>query len=170
MQPPGTGKTLTIISTIKLLKAFFQVPQPLLVCTYTNVAVDNLVEGLAKAGLKPLRAASAGKTKASLGQWTLEYQLEQHPSYPKWKDLEDRTKKLVDEMKELKNKIRKLEGSKLSSRDSEIRTRMMEGLAQKGRSLGTMKKRSYGLEQAMTRDILNNADVVGFFQISFPFI
>lgn len=156
---------MTIISTIKLLKVSFQVPQPLLVCTYTNVAVDNLVEGLAKAGLKPLRAASAGKTKASLAQWTLEYQIEQHPNYPKWKDLDSRAKKLVDEIKELRVKIRKFEGkpqNELTTKDLEIKNRMLEGLAQKERSLGMIKKRSYALEQAMTRDILNNADVVRF--------
>ncbi|KAK1220440.1 hypothetical protein PQX77_016821 [Marasmius sp. AFHP31] len=47
--PPGTGKTKTIIEAIRLLKSHFRVPEPLLVCTYTNVAVDNLVEGLASA-------------------------------------------------------------------------------------------------------------------------
>ena len=61
MQPPGTGKTRTIIETVKLLKAHFEVPQPLMICTYTNVAVDNLVEGLMKAGLKPLRVGFGGK-------------------------------------------------------------------------------------------------------------
>ncbi|KAJ3783182.1 hypothetical protein GGU10DRAFT_405245 [Lentinula aff. detonsa] len=76
---------------------------------YTNVAFDNLVEGLAKAGLKPLRAASAGKTKESLVKWTLEYQLQSHTRYPDWKDLEDRSKKIKDTLNELESKTRSLE-------------------------------------------------------------
>ncbi|KAJ3862668.1 P-loop containing nucleoside triphosphate hydrolase protein [Lentinula novae-zelandiae] len=162
--PPGTGKTLTIISTIKLLKMHFQVPQPLLVCTYTNVAVDNLVEGLAKAGLKPLRASSAGKTKESLTKWTLEYQMQLHARYADWKDLEDRIKKIGDTLKELRNKIQNLERKMakegLSSRETQIRDGMLKNVIRQGRSLDATKRRSYGLEQAMVKDILNNADVI----------
>ncbi|KAF9074542.1 P-loop containing nucleoside triphosphate hydrolase protein [Rhodocollybia butyracea] len=172
-QPPGTGKTLTIISTVKLLKIIFRVPQPLLVCTYTNVAVDNLVEGLAKAGLKPLRAAStagAGKSinsadpsRANLNQWTLEYQLQHHPRYPEYLELEKRAKKITDDIKELHGKIRKLaeaKGKILSQREVEMRNRMLDDVAQKGRALGAVKKKSYGLEQEITREIVNNADVI----------
>ncbi|EEB91721.1 hypothetical protein MPER_09875, partial [Moniliophthora perniciosa FA553] len=88
--PPGTGKTKTIIETIKMLKIHFQVPEPLLVCTYTNVAVDNLVEGLANAGLRPLRASSAGKVKPALQEHTLEWKMLQHPSQPALKSLNER--------------------------------------------------------------------------------
>ncbi|KAH7100425.1 P-loop containing nucleoside triphosphate hydrolase protein [Auriculariales sp. MPI-PUGE-AT-0066] len=56
--PPGTGKTKTIVEAVRLLKQHFHVQHPLMICTYTNVAVDNLVEGLARAGLRPLRFGS----------------------------------------------------------------------------------------------------------------
>ncbi|KAJ4481077.1 P-loop containing nucleoside triphosphate hydrolase protein [Lentinula aciculospora] len=162
--PPGTGKTLTIISTVKLLKMHFQVPQPLLVCTYTNVAVDNLVEGLAKAGLKPLRAASAGKTKDSLAKWTLEYQFQTHPRYSDWKDLVDRAKKIEGGLKELRRKTqdlaRKMLKYGLSSRETQIKDNMLKNLARQGRFLDATKRRSYGLEQVIVKDILNNADVI----------
>jgi len=62
-QPPGTGKTKTIIEAIRLLKRHFNVAHPLLVCTFTNLAVDNLVEGLVRAGLRPLRFGTARHTK-----------------------------------------------------------------------------------------------------------
>ncbi|KAF5391639.1 hypothetical protein D9757_002469 [Collybiopsis confluens] len=162
--PPGTGKTRTIVATVKLLKMFFQVPHPLLVCTYTNVAVDNLVEGLAKAGLKPLRAASAGKTKASLVHWTLEDQFMKHPRYPEWKELEIRGEKLTESIKDVGKKIRKLEGKQtkdgLTEREQIIKSRMAEDLARKKRNLGAVKQRAYGLEQEMTRQIVENADVI----------
>jgi hypothetical protein len=44
----------------------FDVAIPLLVCTYTNVAVDNLVEGLAAAGLHPIRVGAEGMIKVNL--------------------------------------------------------------------------------------------------------
>ena len=44
----------------------------MLICTYTNVAVDNLVEGLAASGLKPLRIGFEGKVEEKLEQWTIE--------------------------------------------------------------------------------------------------
>ncbi|KIK55179.1 hypothetical protein GYMLUDRAFT_176062 [Collybiopsis luxurians FD-317 M1] len=161
--PPGTGKTQTIIATVKLLKMFFQVPQPLLVCTYTNVAVDNLVEGLAKAGLKPLRAASAGKTKASLEKWTLEYQFAKHPRYPDWKRLEERAEKAAENIKELQKKIRTLEGKQskegLSEKEQVRKSKMMEDLVQKTRYLWALKKRAYGLEQGIIKERVENADV-----------
>jgi hypothetical protein len=48
------------------------VKEPLLICTFTNVAVDNLVEGLAASGLKPLRIGCEGKVEENLEQWTID--------------------------------------------------------------------------------------------------
>jgi hypothetical protein len=53
--------TLKLIAHLWL--GTFRGPQPILVCTFTNVAVDNLVEGLAKAGVKPLRVGSRGNIR-----------------------------------------------------------------------------------------------------------
>lgn len=77
--PPGTGKTKTIVETIKLLKGHFDVPHPLLVCTYTNVAVDNLLEGFVAGGLSPLRVGSNGDTKDDFEKYTFDYQFMNHP-------------------------------------------------------------------------------------------
>ncbi len=68
IQPPGTGKTKMIIDAVNLLKVCsvrvqwmfviectmqvrFKVPQSLLLCTYTNIAVDKLVDGVVNAGV-----------------------------------------------------------------------------------------------------------------------
>ena len=77
--PPGTGKTKTIVEAIKLLKGHFEVPHPILVCTYTNVAVDNLLEGFAAGGLKPLRVGTEGLTKDELEKYLFDNKFEEHP-------------------------------------------------------------------------------------------
>ena len=46
------GKTRVIIEAIKLLKLHWEVPFPILVCAHTNVAVDNLLEGLNEYSVK----------------------------------------------------------------------------------------------------------------------
>ena len=51
-------------------------------CTYTNVAVDNLVEGLVSAGLKPLRIGSGERVKSSLDVYTLDHKISIHPLKP----------------------------------------------------------------------------------------
>lgn len=79
-QPPGTGKTRTVIETVKLLKRTFNVKSPILVCTYTNVAVDNLVSGLDKSGLDVLRVGSVGRVNPELYHTTLDAKLERHES------------------------------------------------------------------------------------------
>ncbi|KAG8763510.1 hypothetical protein FRC19_007519, partial [Serendipita sp. 401] len=92
--PPGTGKTKTIIETIRLLKKRFQIPHPLLVCTYTNVAVDNLVGGLVQAGLNPLRVGSEGGVREDLEKWSLQAKMEKHSSWTTLTKLKD---KLTDQ-------------------------------------------------------------------------
>ncbi|KAF9047007.1 AAA domain-containing protein [Rhodocollybia butyracea] len=86
-----------------------------------------------------------------------------HFSYPEYLELEKRAKKITDDIKELHGKIRKLaeaKGKILSQREVEMRNRMLDDVAQKGRALGAVKKKSYGLEQEITREIVNNADVI----------
>lgn len=100
--PPGTGKTHTLVSTLKLLKHHFAVPHPILLSAHTNVAVDNLVEAAAGAGLNVVRVgtstamtSSGGKNgeakahdnnearKKTMDQYSLERKMEKHPLYPK---------------------------------------------------------------------------------------
>jgi AAA domain len=66
------------------------VHQPILVCTYTNTAVDNLVEGLVKAGLQPLRIGPDGKVRESLLPFSLKGRLKTHPLRLNFLELERR--------------------------------------------------------------------------------
>ncbi|ODO06211.1 hypothetical protein L198_01443 [Cryptococcus wingfieldii CBS 7118] len=87
--PPGTGKTRVIVETIKLLKQHFQVPHPILVCAHTNVAVDNLLTGLDKAGLRVVRVGTEDRVPGDMKHTTLEARLEEHPMWDTLNRLED---------------------------------------------------------------------------------
>lgn len=117
--PPGTGKTKTIIEAVRLLKQHFVIPVPVLLCTYTNVAVDNLVEGLVQQTsyvelpgrarpkpLQPLRIGSAGKVRPSLEPHTLDAKLATHPLAPELEKVRERISSLVKKRKELMVRIR----------------------------------------------------------------
>ncbi len=50
--PPGTGKTSTIIQFVSLLLQHIgHTGKPILACAQSNVAVDNLYEGLCSKGV-----------------------------------------------------------------------------------------------------------------------
>ena len=123
LQPPGTGKTKTIVETVSLLKVcallsviglvlitfmqkHFGVVHPLLVCTYTNVAVDNLVEGFSAAGVNAVRVGFEGKAKSGFEESTIEYQFDTHPLQSDYKKVDDdladiqlRIRELIDSIK-----------------------------------------------------------------------
>ncbi|KAH7882136.1 P-loop containing nucleoside triphosphate hydrolase protein [Phlebopus sp. FC_14] len=157
--PPGTGKTKTIIEAVKLLKTHFEVHHPILVCTYTNVAVDNLVEGLATAGVKPLRVGYGGKVKSSLAQHTLDYKLEQHPLKPK-------VEKLLEEQKDIEARrtdlVKNIATSEKSTGDRfrERLERMRNALIMVERKSMAVKSKLYAMHQEMLRDISSAADVI----------
>ncbi|KDQ17106.1 hypothetical protein BOTBODRAFT_106235 [Botryobasidium botryosum FD-172 SS1] len=156
--PPGTGKTKTIAEAVKLLKVHFEVPEPILVCTYTNVAVDNLVEPLAAAGLRPLRVGFAGNVKPELRKYTLDARMEEHPLAPE-------RKRLLEEVKELESKARR----RAALRDPESKSRKI--VVDRGSSLylalpyikerlERIRSMLYWLKEQMIADILSEADVV----------
>ncbi|KAK0476056.1 P-loop containing nucleoside triphosphate hydrolase protein [Armillaria novae-zelandiae] len=159
--PPGTGKTKTIIETIKLLKGYFQTPEPILVCTYTNVAVDNLVEGFVAAGVKPIRVAFGGKTRASLEPYTYEYKMQRHPLYPEAEKVSDAIKVLEGEVREAKQRAKEL-ARKVNSGRTSLAQRlegMLTAIAKKEEWIQAKKARWYALTQQMTKDVLGEADV-----------
>ncbi|KAG6902936.1 hypothetical protein C0995_009328 [Termitomyces sp. Mi166 len=158
-QPPGTGKTKTIIETVKLLKVHFEVPHPILVCTFTNVAVDNLVEGLVQSGVKALRVGSGTSVRSSITQYTLDHKLSEHPSAPRLqsivKDIDDLTRKIDDLKKRLRDTLRQT-----SFRARQKAENMTRGLLALGANLQALKSKKYALSQQMLRDVLSDADVI----------
>ncbi|KAL4077685.1 P-loop containing nucleoside triphosphate hydrolase protein [Scleroderma citrinum] len=157
--PPGTGKTKTIIEAIKLLKVHFEVHHPILVCTYTNVAVDNLVEGFVSAGLTPLRVGFGAKIKPSLAEYSLEDRLEKHLLKAKVDKLLNEEKSLGKRKVQLQKRIANVpKEGKVGALDRLERTRSTLALIEKQ----TMSVRSklYAIHQEMLRDVTSAADVI----------
>ncbi|KAI0270758.1 AAA domain-containing protein [Gloeopeniophorella convolvens] len=151
--PPGTGKSKTIIQAVRLLKANFEVSAPLLVCTYTNMALDHILEGLVKEGLRPLRIGLDGKVQPALQEYTLDANLERHPRRA---ELERRVR---EELK-LQEKLRGLE-TKIS--DAQDKPRALVSLqaiwASVERQLWGVQAKLFRQRQEMITDVLKQADV-----------
>lgn len=152
--PPGTGKTRTIIEALRLLKGHFEVPHPVLVCTYTNVAVDHLVEGLVAAGLKPLRFGSVQRVPPALLPHTLEHKLQAHPSYPIYK-------RAVDEADAVEKKYKHYAILARENVHNDAKRAGYEtAMANAAQRLSAIRKRTYAIRQAMIKEILDQSDVV----------
>ncbi|KAF7970397.1 hypothetical protein HWV62_24191 [Athelia sp. TMB] len=156
--PPGTGKTQTLIATILLLKRHFGVAHPLLVCTYTNAAVDHLVAGLAAAGAAPVRVAFGGQAKSP---HTLDAKTERHALKPGLDKLGEQGEALRAEMHALEKRIGAAAAKARGAGALEVRLgRMRAALRAKERVLYVVRAKAYGLRQTILRDILGEADVI----------
>ncbi|KAF8553618.1 P-loop containing nucleoside triphosphate hydrolase protein [Imleria badia] len=157
--PPGTGKTKTIVEAVNVLKAHFEVHHPILVCAYTNAAVDNLVEGLAGAGLKPLRIGFRGKVKDSLTEHTLDYKLDRHL----FKSTVDRLleEKRVAEKKrtDLTKRIEAMQRAPTTRATWRLDQMRSALLAQERQSMAIAAK-LYAIHQEMLRDLTAGSDVI----------
>ena len=77
---------------------------PILVCTYTNVAVDNLVEGFVNAGLDPVRIGY-GQIRSASREYSLEFKVGKHPLHPKYNILSEKLKELEKDLKRTEARI-----------------------------------------------------------------
>ena len=76
--PPGTGKTKTLVAGIQALA---KQHQKVLATAPSNMAVDVLVERLAKAGLRVVRIGHPMKVSPDVLETTLDHQTEREPAY-----------------------------------------------------------------------------------------
>ena len=75
--PPGTGKTHT---AVRVLEAWAkQDIGTILAVADSNVAVDNLLEGLISRGVRTVRLGQPVKVRESLRESTIDAQMEKHP-------------------------------------------------------------------------------------------
>lgn len=137
----------------------------MLVCTYTNVAVDNLVEGLAAAGVHPLRVGFGGKVKSTLLEHTLDYKLEIHPLRPTLDKVirqEDEVSARIHELIKRRDEItaKWTAGGCSSDRLRTMKDNISSDIVAKGKTLGALRGRKYALQQEMLRDVIAKADVV----------
>ena len=136
---------------------------PILICTYTNMALDHVVEGLVGRGLKPLRVGIDGKVQPALREYSLEAYLDRHPR-------RNELERLVRDEMMLQEKLRTVE------RNIEARTKdnlsrqanLRSMLANVDRQFWAVRAKLYRLRQVMITDVLKQADVVGL-RIGSPF-
>jgi hypothetical protein len=77
--PPGTGKTSTACALLALASAGSEAP--LLAAADSNAAVDQLLEGLIRRGVRAVRLGRPSRGEAHLLDATLEAMLEDHPEH-----------------------------------------------------------------------------------------
>ena len=127
-----------------------------MVCTYTNVAVDNLVEGFVKAGLDPVRIGY-GQIKSGLREHLFEFKLEQHPLYLKYKVTLENLESLEKDLKQTNARIfeRQKQGGS-SGELSRLKSHRDAACAKRSR----LDSEKLALYRQMQTEILANADVV----------
>ena len=135
--PPGTGKTHT---AVRILEAWAQQDMgTVLAVADSNVAVDNLLEGLLKLGVRAVRLGQPVKVREGLREATMDALMEKHPL----------RRDLVDHL-ELNEKLgRKIKG---------MRGGKEKGLAHRDLSRGWKEVRR--IEGQMRDDILDKAQVL----------
>lgn len=74
--PPGTGKTTTVIEVIRQAVAR---GEKVLACAASNMAVDNLLERLVRAGERAIRIGHPARVMAELQEHTLDLLVDAHP-------------------------------------------------------------------------------------------
>ncbi|MBA45802.1 MAG: hypothetical protein CMB31_04365 [Euryarchaeota archaeon] len=134
--PPGTGKTHT---AVRILQGWVKNSNaPILAVAESNIAVDNLLEGLLTLGINAVRLGQPVKVRESLREATVDAKMENH-----------RLRKDLDVILNLNEDLsRKIPGMKGKDK----------GLAHRDLKKGWKDARK--IEQQMKDDILDNADVI----------
>ena len=117
--PPGTGKTHT---AVHLLKAMTNMGRgPLLACAESNVAVDNLLEGLLELGVKAVRFGRPVKVRETLREATLDAKISIHPKQDEVEFIREENEALQSKLRDLKGKEKGLAHRDINRNYREIR-------------------------------------------------
>ena len=134
--PPGTGKTHT---AVHLLKGLVEMGRgPILATAESNVAVDNLLEGLLNLGVKAVRFGRPVKVREHLREATLDAQVAIHPK-------QDEINFIREENDAIKSKLHDLKGKE-------------KGLAH--RDINKNYREIRDIEQRIFEDVLSKSEVV----------
>ncbi|RJS71285.1 IGHMBP2 family helicase [Methanophagales archaeon] len=93
--PPGTGKTITCVEVIsQLVSRGYRV----LATADSNIAVDNLVERLDKAGLDVVRIGHPARVIPALRRRSIDYLVQDDPDYKKAQELREKAYAIKERM------------------------------------------------------------------------
>jgi regulator of nonsense transcripts 1 len=117
--PPGTGKTHT---AVRILEAWAkQDIGTILAVADSNVAVDNLLEGLLSLGVRAVRLGQPVKVRESLREATMDARMEEHPLRRDLDHLLESNEKLSRRVKGMKGKEKGLTHRDISRGWKEVR-------------------------------------------------
>ena len=134
--PPGTGKTTALV---ELCRQAVAAGERLLACAPSNVAVDNLTERLASAGLRVVRLGHPARMQASVRNASLAQQVADSPDQ----------RVLRDNRRDLDQAVKGLQKAKGRQERAAARATLRELRAERRQ-----------LERAITRGVVDGAEVV----------
>jgi superfamily I DNA and/or RNA helicase len=138
--PPGTGKTTTVVELIRQVVAR---GEKVLACAPSNLAVDNLLERLVRAGERAIRLGHPARVLPELQEHTLDLLVDAHPDVAL-------ARRLLREAEELRNKASRYTRAKpLPGARQEMRQEARELVADARR-----------IESQVAQHILDSAAVV----------
>jgi superfamily I DNA and/or RNA helicase len=140
------------------------------VCTFTNVAVDNLVEGLASS-LNPLRVGYGDKVKPALVPHTLDAKLGQHELYGEVIKLESQHKSMLKDIAGLRKSLERTrikldamhtedEADRKTISTRKRREKLQAEVTHRETMLEHVQRKLYAMKQQMLFDVVHQADVV----------
>jgi len=143
--PPGTGKTTTLV---KIIKELVERRNKILATADSNNAVDNLVVGLIKEGLKVVRLGHPARLDPALLKVSLDYMVEHHDKYEEIKKIDEKVEKIRSKQTEFKKPIPSL---KRGLTDEEIFNLAQKGKGARGVSFEIIKSMAKWID--MQREI-----------------
>ncbi len=166
--PPGSGKTRTIAELVRLMRQDLGIMEPILLTAHTNVAVDNLAESSIRAGLRVVRAGSMEKVRSAVQERSLQSLAGDHPSMPELLNLRRHIAALQSRLGIAADAGLDARDDSLilnlppeaAARDSKMVILTKTQFNEARRELSQCYSRNYALWQRITRDILQEADVI----------
>jgi predicted DNA helicase len=152
--PPGTGKTTTCVELVAQLA---RRGHKVLATADSNIAVDNLVEGLVEVrDLRVVRVGHPARVMPRLLETTLDYQVENHPRYVVVKEFRDEALQWKEEQSRY---MPPSERKRRGHSDSQILRMARKGRGARGLSPEEVQKMARWIEiqQEIVRPLLDKA-------------